>query len=89
MQTREIVQVLEGHTDMLSPQYFRLSMSSFFAFSDAVVAVAVSVLFFESHDPNFNQLAIQTHPTQNMIATGSIDSDLGIRIWVDPGPRSA
>jgi len=49
LQTREIVQVLEGHTDI-------------------VVAVA-------------------THPTQNMIATGSIDSDLAIRIWVDPRPR--
>jgi len=32
---------------------------------------------------------IQTHPTQNMIATGSIDSDLGIRIWVDPGQLAA
>jgi len=49
LQTREIVQVLEGHTDI-------------------VVAVA-------------------THPIQNMIATGSIDSDLAIRIWEDPGPK--
>jgi len=32
---------------------------------------------------------VQTHPTQNMIATGSIDSDLGIRIWVDPGQLAA
>lgn len=26
---------------------------------------------------------VQTHPQQNMIASGSIDSDLAIRIWVD------
>jgi len=30
-------------------------------------------------------VAVATHPIQNMIATGSMDSDLGIRIWVDPG----
>ena len=74
---------------MMSPQYFGLSMSSFkfFAFLDVVVTVAVSVLF-ESHDPNFDQLGIQTHPTQNMIATGSIDFNFGIKIWVDPGQRS-
>ncbi|KAI8985786.1 WD40-repeat-containing domain protein [Trametes punicea] len=47
LQSREIVQTLEGHTDV-------------------VVAVA-------------------THPQQNMIASGSIDSDLTIRIWADRG----
>jgi hypothetical protein len=26
----------------------------------------------------------QTHPQQNMIATGSMDTDLTVRIWTDP-----
>lgn len=31
----------------------------------------------------------QTHPQQNMIASGSIESDLSIKIWVDRGPNAA
>ena len=96
LQTREIVQVLEGHTGMydgvpnISGGLFKSSSYFAFLYIDVVVAVAVSVLF-RIHDSQFFlfSFAIQTHPTQNMIATGSIDSDLGIRIWVDPGQRSA
>jgi len=47
LQTREIMQVLDGHQDV-------------------VVAVA-------------------THPQQNMIASGSMDSDLTVKVWVDRG----
>jgi len=32
-------------------------------------------------------VAVATHPKQNMIATGSIDSDLTVRIWADHGPQ--
>lgn len=28
-------------------------------------------------------VAVATHPEQNMIASGSIETDLTIRIWVD------
>lgn len=65
LQSREIVQVLEGHKDV-------------------VVAVAVRHPF----GPSFgipSHASAQTHPQQNMIATGCIDSDLGIRIWSDSG----
>ncbi|KXN86729.1 WD repeat-containing protein 5 [Leucoagaricus sp. SymC.cos] len=30
-------------------------------------------------------VAVATHPSENMIATGSIDSDLAIRLWYDRG----
>lgn len=49
LQSREIVQVLEGHQDV-------------------VVAVA-------------------THPSQNMIASASMESDLTVRIWEDRGTQ--
>ncbi len=49
-----------------------------------MVAVAVSAVLFVVG--NADQ-PVKTHPVQNMIATGSIDSDLAIRIWVDPGPK--
>jgi hypothetical protein len=36
--------------------------------------------------PHFSFLFfLQTHPQQNMIASGSIDSDLTIKVWVDRG----
>jgi COMPASS component SWD3 len=66
LQTREVVQVLEGHTD-------------------TVVAVAVSTLFHLSLLDIDSTVNWQVHPTQNMIATGSIDNDLCIRIWADRG----
>ena len=28
---------------------------------------------------------LQTHPQQNMIASGSMDSDLTVKVWVDRG----
>ena len=28
---------------------------------------------------------LQTHPQQNMIASGSIDSDLTVKVWADRG----
>lgn len=31
-------------------------------------------------------VAVATHPTQNMIASASMESDLSVRIWVDRGP---
>ena len=31
-------------------------------------------------------VAVATHPTQNMIASASMDSDLTVRVWVDSGP---
>lgn len=85
LQTREIVQVLEGHTgvsywsrvvySILSVVYrYRRCSSSKLSF-----AVMFTSEILSNH---------QTHPTQNMIATGSIDSDLSIRIWVDPGTKS-
>ena len=68
LQTREIVQVLEGHQDV-------------------VVAVAVS-LFLSLNLAYLTVTLRQTHPKENMIATGSIDSDLCIRIWVDRPTRA-
>jgi COMPASS component SWD3 len=63
LQTREIVQILEGHQDV-------------------VVAVAVSQ-FLSLNSAFLTNILLQVHPKENMIATGSIDSDLSIRIWVD------
>ena len=64
LQSREVVQILEGHTDV-------------------VVAVAVSL----SRSMKWFELTscFQTHPQQNMIASGSIESDLTVRIWIDRG----
>ena len=64
LQSREVVQILEGHTDV-------------------VVAVAVSL----SRSMKWIGLTsrFQTHPQQNMIASGSIESDLTVRIWIDRG----
>lgn len=52
---------------------------------DVVVAVAVS-----GHKVScvpttvvLSAIASQTHPQQNMIASGSIDSDLTVKVWVD------
>jgi COMPASS component SWD3 len=71
LQTREIVQTLEGHDDI-------------------VVAVAVSLalsLFY--YNSVLKATSIQTHPQQNMIASGSIESDTSIRIWVEPVASSS
>lgn len=61
LQSRELVQVLEGHegkfVDMVTDAWANLT-------TDVVVAV-------------------HTHPSQNMIATGSIDKDCAIRIWTE------
>jgi len=50
---------------------------------DVVVAVAVSISIRSCN--HLCLISFQTHPSQNMIATGSIDSDLAIRIWYDRG----
>ncbi len=59
---------------------------------DVVVAVAVSDLVKAYHLLIRIYLVLtgvlffmQTHPQQNMIASGSIDSDLTVKIWVDRG----
>lgn len=82
LQTREIVQVLEGHTGAHS--VFPPPRPNLIGYLDIVVAVAVR--FFFSTPPVYTEMFVQTHPSQNMIATGSIDSDLAIRLWVDPRP---
>ncbi|KAG6817127.1 hypothetical protein H0H87_012318 [Tephrocybe sp. NHM501043] len=53
--------------------------------TDVVVAVAVSSQ--PSYETQQTLTPPQTHPLQNTIATGSIDSDLSIRIWSDRGPN--
>ena len=83
LQTREIVQVLEAHTgaQFVAPRqaepdwlfrYCRCGGRTLFLFCPLSVCML--------------RIFVQTHPSQNMIATGSIDSDLAIRIWVDPRP---
>lgn len=49
------------------------------------VVVAVAVRFFRACNSFTvpDAFLSQTHPSQNMIATGSIDADLSIRIWED------
>lgn len=65
LQSREVVQVLEGHNDI-------------------VVAVAVCVSSHAKPEILLTSTS-QTHPQQNMIASGSIESDLTVRIWIDRG----
>ena len=50
LQTREIVQVLEGHTGMSPPIVRVCPRAHILRYLDVVVAVAVSVLF-RIHDP--------------------------------------
>jgi COMPASS component SWD3 len=63
VQSREVVQVLEGHTGM---------HGSLIILSDA-----------ETDHCQDYVLAIATHPTKSIIASGAIHSDLGIRLWFD------
>jgi hypothetical protein len=53
--------------------------------SDVVVAVAVSRPAKSRAwlVPLTTSFFLQTHPEQNMIASGSIDSDLTVKVWVD------
>lgn len=53
---------------------------------DVVVAVAVGIHHLTQLYCVLTNLRLQTHPEHNMIASGSIDSDCTIRIWVDRGP---
>jgi hypothetical protein len=58
---------------------------------DVVVAVAVSERFAKASLPSYFysepvcSSILQTHPQQNMIASGSMDSDLTVKVWVDRG----
>ena len=58
---------------------------------DVVVAVAVSERSAKTRPPSYLYSEpicssfLQTHPQQNMIASGSIDSDLTVKVWVDRG----
>ena len=53
---------------------------------DVVVTVAVSIqIDFRRYDGRTERHSSQTHPQQNMIASGSIDSDLTVKVWVDRG----
>jgi hypothetical protein len=65
----------------------------FFFCIDVVVAVAVSERSAKASHPSYFYSEpifvfsfLQTHPQQNMIASGSMDSDLTVKVWVDRGP---
>lgn len=88
LQTREIMQVLDGHQGFC----FSFSLKKFLRFNrdpffvDVVVAVAVSVTHISCFIySDLFIFVLQTHPQQNMIASGSMESDLTVKVWVDRG----
>ncbi|KNZ72435.1 hypothetical protein J132_03401 [Termitomyces sp. J132] len=89
LQTRQIVQVLGGHSGELNPRvqvWKRRRMNDKNCTRCGRRCCCESLASGEKKNSN-ESLAYQTHPLQNMIATGSIDSDLSIRIWSDRGPK--
>ena len=67
LQSKEVVQVLQGHTGTFHVIDFLTTTHLVSDCEDVVVAVA-------------------THPTQNIIASASMESDLTVRVWEDRGP---
>lgn len=81
LQSREIVQVLEGHRGRLSA--FDCGTVTLIMWSDAVLAVAVSILAMPCARVTNHWLRTQTHPERAIIASASMEKDLTIRLWCD------
>jgi COMPASS component SWD3 len=81
LQTREIVQVLDGHEGPLSRTFRKNTQTDRF---NTQTSLSPSLYVFLSTLRKACTDALQAHPTQNMIASASIDSDLSVRIWAEP-----
>ena len=100
LQTREIMQVLDGHQGWYNSSLFEKESSSLIINGELRSVfvlyrrrccrrcepgdlLKVSRIFILK--PICFFFTLQTHPQQNMIASGSMDSDLTVKVWVDRG----